>query len=302
MRTGMLALMLMLTVAIVSSGQVTIWTNITASNETEELNGGLIDWSGGYILATGISVPPPDSISESHGRIQAREAAIYMAYQRLAEIIEGIRVLGVACVRDLILEEQALEAVVEAEISMAQIVPELEQWIVPEKRFLFFFRRKGDWREGEYHVTVQYNFQERLPVTIAPYAIGPRQPAGSEPVDKTPFSGLILDTLGFNLQTTLYLRLIDPDENEVAMIQGVAFVPSSTYKLSMGQISVNRAEDDPRVGTAPLTVSVEGIGADGHSLVISRLSADLIRQMDATSDILLPGSQRVIVVTSGVGN
>lgn len=300
MRRGTLALLVLVAVAITASGQVTVWTEIASTNVTEEVVDGLIDWTRGYILATGMGIPPQDAVSEAHGKLQAREAAIYKAYQRLAEIIEGIRVLGVSSVRDLILEEDVLEAVVDAEISHAQIVPELEAWIVPEKRFLFFFRRKGDWREGEYHITIQYNFVEQLPVTIAPYAIDPRPPVSSEDVETTPFSGLVLDTLGFDLQTTLFVRLIDPDENEIAVVQGAAFVPSATYQLSMGQISVERAENDPRIGNAPLTVSVEGVGEDGYSLVISHLSADLIRQMVATSSILEPGSGKVIVVTSGV--
>ncbi|MBE0635261.1 hypothetical protein IH601_04630 [Candidatus Bipolaricaulota bacterium] len=300
MRRGFLVILAIVVAATAAYGQATIWTNITASNQTQEVDNGLIDWSGGYILATGMAVPPPDSISEAHGKLQAREAALQFAYLRLAEIIEGIEILGVTTVRDYMLEEQALESIVAAEVSMAQIVPSLESWDVPDKTFLFFFKRPGKWQDGEYHVTIQYNFLERLPMTIAPFSIDPRTSTVGENVDATPYSGLILDALGFDLQTTLYVRLVDPDENEVAVIQGLSFVPSAAYKLSMGAVSVARAESDPRVGTAPLTVDVSGVGADGHSLVISHLSADLIRQMQSTSDILLPSSQKVIIVTSSI--
>lgn len=289
-----------LSVSLLAVGQVTLWTEITATHVTESKTDGVIDWTQGWILATGMAVPPQDSVSEAQGRLQAREAAIYKAYQRLAEIIEGVRVLGVASVRDLILEEDVLEAIVEAEVSKAQIVPELEEWIVPEKRFLFFFRQKGDWKEGEYHVTIQYNFLGELPMTVAARSIEPAGTTDSQDYEATPFTGLIINALGVPLRTTLFLRLVDPDENEVSVVQGAAYVPSAAYQLSLGQISVDRAENDPRVGDHPLAIQVEGIGQDGHSLVISRLNADLVQQILATSKILAPRSDKVIVVTSAV--
>jgi len=284
-------------VSLLAVGQVTVWTE---THVTETKQDAVIDWTEGWILATGMAIPPPDSISEAHGKLNAREGAIHVARQRLAEIIKGVNILAVASVRDLILEEAVLEVIVEAEAVKGQIVPALEEWIVPKKRFLFFFWREGDWKEGEYHVTIQYNFLRELPLTMAPYAIEPTERPSPEDFETTPFSGLVINALGTPLRTAVLLRLVDPDEKEVAVIRGPGYAPSVGYQLSLGQISVDRAERDPRVGEHPLTVQVQGIAEDGHSLVISQTSADLIRQMVATSDILEAYSNNVVVVVSEI--
>ncbi|MGB2983533.1 MAG: hypothetical protein WBC63_06705 [Candidatus Bipolaricaulia bacterium] len=290
------AAMLLALASVIAVPQVTVWTEITQANITEETDGGLIDWTQGFILVTGMAVAPLDAQSEAHGKLMAREAALAVAQLRLAEMLEGVRVLGVTAVRNLILDEAVLETVVEGQVKMAQIVPELEEWIIPRERFLFFFSRPGDWRNGEYHVTIQYNLLGEFPVTILPYAIAPPAISESQDFETTPFSGLIINALGTPLRTTLFVRLVDPNESEVGVVRGAAYVPSAGYELSLGQLSVERAEQDPRVGAAPLTIDVLGVGEDGYSLIISQSAADLVRQMEATSDILAPQSDRVIVV------
>jgi len=288
-------------VSLLAVGQVTVWTE---THVTETKQDAVIDWTEGWIFATGMGIPPADSISEAHGRLQARESALYIAYERLAEIIEGVSILGVASVRKLILDDDVLEIVVKGEVSKAQIVPELEDWICPPRTFLgiplpFL---KCNWREGEYHVTIQYNFLRELPLTMAPYAIEPAERPSPGDYETTPFSGLVINALGVPLRTAVLLRLVDPDEEEVAVIRGPGYAPSAGYQLSLawGEISVDRAERDPRVGEHPMTVQVQGIAQDGHSLVISQTSADLIRQMLATSDILEPYSNKVVVVVSEI--
>ena len=285
---------------LVAASQVTIWTEITATHVTEEKVDGVIDWTEGFIFATGMAIPPQDAVSEAHGRLQAREAAIYKAYQRLAEIITEVKLLGVAEVRDLILDDDVLSVVIDAEVSKAQIVPEFEEWIVPSKKFLFFFNRPGDWHEGEYHVTVQYNFLDELPVTAAAQGIVPIPTVDEVYEEVTPYTGLVIDALGIPLNQATFLRIVDPDENVVAMVQGPHFAPVAGYELSLlGHVQVDEAENDPRVGHDPLTVQVIALASDGVSLMVSQLHADLIRQMAATSDILEPRSDRVVVVMRG---
>jgi len=299
-RVLLAATILLIVVTATTTAQLTVWTEITATHVTEEKVDGVIDWTEGFIFATGIAIPPQDAVSEAHGRLQAREAAIYKAYQRLAEIITEVKLLGVAEVRDLILDDDVLSIVVDSAISKAQIVPEFEEWIVPPKVILWVIKVPGDWREGEYHVTVQYNFLHELPVTAAAQGIVPIPTIEEEYEEVTPYTGLVLDALGVPLDQATFLRIVDPDENVVAMVQGPHFAPVAGYELSLlGHVQVNDAENDPRVGHDPLTVQVLALATDGVSLMVSQLHADLIRQMAATSNILEPRSDRVVVVLRG---
>ena len=299
-RVLLAATILLIVVTATTTAQLTVWTEITATHVTEEKVDGVIDWTEGFIFATGIAIPPQDAVSEAHGRLQAREAAIYKAYQRLAEIITEVKLLGVAEVRDLILDDDVLSIVVDSAISKAQIVPEFEDWYVPPKKLLWIFNRPGDWREGQYSVTVQYNFLHELPVTAAAQGIVPIPAIEEEYEEVTPYTGLVLDALGVPLDQATFLRIVDPDENVVAMVQGPHFAPVAGYELSLlGHVQVNDAENDPRVGHDPLTVQVLALATDGVSLMVSQLHADLIRQMAATSSILEPRSDRVVVVLRG---
>ena len=299
-RVLLAAAILLIVATAAATAQLTVWTEITATHVTEEKVDGVIDWTEGFIFATGVAIPPQDAVSEAHGRLQAREAAIYKAYQRLAEIITEVKLLGVAEVRDLILDDDVLSIVVDSAISKAQIVPEFEEWIVPPKVILWVIKVPGDWREGEYHVTVQYNFLHELPVTAAAQGIVPIPTIEEEYEEVTPYTGLVLDALGVPLDQATFLRIVDPDENVVAMVQGPHFAPVAGYELSLlGHVQVNDAENDPRVGHDPLTVQVLALATDGVSLMVSQLHADLIRQMAATSNILEPRSDRVVVVLRG---
>jgi len=299
-RVLLAAAILLIVATAAATAQLTVWTEITATHVTEEKVDGVIDWTEGFIFATGVAIPPQDAVSEAHGRLQAREAAIYKAYQRLAEIITEVKLLGVAEVRDLILDDDVLSIVVDSAISKAQIVPEFEDWYVPPKKLLWIFNRPGDWREGQYSVTVQYNFLHELPVTAAAQGIVPIPAIEEEYEEATPYTGLVLDALGVPLDQATFLRIVDPDENVVAMVQGPHFAPVAGYELSLlGHVQVNDAENDPRVGHDPLTVQVLALATDGVSLMVSQLHADLIRQMAATSSILEPRSDRVVVVLRG---
>jgi len=294
------ATILLIVASAAATAQLTVWTEITATHVTDEKVDGVIDWTEGFIFATGYGVPPQDAISEAQGRLLAREAAIYMAYQRLAEIITEVKILGVAEVRDLILDDSVLSVVIDSEISKAQIVPAFEEWYVPPQKFLFFFNRPGDWREGQYSVTVQYNFLHELPVTAAAEGIVPIPTVDEEYEEVTPYTGLVIDALGVPLNQATFLRIVDPDENVVAMVQGPHFAPVAGYELSLlGHVQVNDAANDPRVGHDPLTVQVLALATDGVSLMVSQLHADLVRQMAATSTILEPRSDRVVVVMRG---
>ena len=257
---------------------------------------GSIDWAGGWIQVEGVGVPGPNASTEAQGKQLARDAAIADAQWRLLEIIKGVSVASAATVLDH-MASSAVRTGVEGTIKNFQVID--ESWNVPTKTFLFFFNRKGDWREGEYRVTIIYS-QDQLLLTFIPELaqVYPSEEEEPETVGPTPYTGVVFDARGYgtNLSPALFIKLVDTQADPVADGVAVAYVPSAGYRLSIPDLSVVNAMDDPRVGSTPLKITVLGTTQDGFALIVPQSDAALIRQMAATSNILTRGKGSVLIV------
>ena len=279
-------------VGLVAVGQVTTWFHQSVT--TPAGASGTIDWTAGWIKVTGYGVPGSHASTEAQGKLLARDAAIADAQWRLLEIINGVHVSGAATVLDH-MASTAVRTGVEESIKRFQITE--ESWNVPTKRFLFFFTRQGNWREGEYQITIIYNLQELL-LTFYPkgseiYGGGEET---TEAIEPTKYTGIVIDARGQGIQPSLYIKLVDSQSNPVAEAVAISYVPSAGYRLSIPDMSVEKAKNDPRVGDNPLEIKAQGITEMGYTLVISQTDAKLIQQMAATSDILTRGGGSVLVV------
>ncbi|HDL01267.1 MAG TPA: hypothetical protein ENH23_03435, partial [candidate division Zixibacteria bacterium] len=83
---------------------------------------GQIDWSGGFIYATGIGLAPKGEENTPYGKTAARQAAIVDAQKNLAEIVYGVRVDSYTAIKDSVLKNSVIRTKVEGLIRGAQPV------------------------------------------------------------------------------------------------------------------------------------------------------------------------------------
>jgi len=292
-RVWLIGLVIIVLTSGAAAGQIGTWFHQSVTTPSGVT--GTIDWAGGWIEVEGVGVPGPNAITEAQGEQLARDAAIADAQWRLLEIIKGLSVSGVATVLDH-MASSAVRTEVEGTVRNFQIID--ESWEVPTKRFLLFFKRKGDWRDGAYRVTIIYN-QDQLLLTFIP-ELEQIYPAGeeAEAVGPTPYTGLVFDARGYGteLNPALFVNLVDTQGDPVADGIATAYVPSAGYRLDIPDLSVVNAMDDPRVGSNPLKVNALGTAQGGFALVVSQTDAALIRQMATTSNILTRGGGSVLIV------
>jgi len=278
-------------VGLVAVGQVTTWFHQSVTTTTGA--SGTIDWTAGWIKVTGHGVPGPHASTEAQGKLLARDAALADAQWRLLEIIKEVHVTGAATVLDH-MASTAVRTTVEGNIKNFQVTE--ESWNVPTKRFLFFFTRQGNWREGEYQVTIIYN-RDGLLLTFYPEGSeGSPGEGPTEPAEPTKYTGIVIDARGQGIQPSLYIKLMDSQSNPVADAVAISYVPSAGYQLSIPDLAVESAKKDPRVGDNPLEIKALGIADKGYSLIISQTDAALIKQIATTTDILTRGGGSVLVV------
>jgi len=83
---------------------------------------GYIDWSNGYVYATGYGVQPTKYKGTGKGKLLARRAAVVGAYRNLAEIVKGVRITSTAKLVNLIQKDIVTKTKINALIKGAEIV------------------------------------------------------------------------------------------------------------------------------------------------------------------------------------
>ncbi len=280
--------------AFVAVGQLSTWfhQDITTVSGAS----GTIDWATGWIQVEGYGYPSITALSESQGTQLARDAAIADAQWRLLEIIKSVSVSGAATVVDH-MASSAVRTEVEGTIQNFQIID--EEWNVPPKTFLFFFKRKGDWQDGEYKVTLIYN-KDQLLLTFIPeiQQVFPQEEETGDVLAPTPYTGVVFDALGYgvDLNPSIFVSIVDTQGTPVFDAVAASYVPSAGYRLGIPTSTLTTALEDPRVGLNPLRVVVQGTALDGFALVVSQTDAELIARIAATSNILTRGAGSVLIV------
>lgn len=75
-----------------------------------------------YVMVTGEGVPSADATSPAQKRLTAERAATVIAYRNLAEILDGVAVVGESLVRDAATQYDAVKTAVSGFIKGAEIV------------------------------------------------------------------------------------------------------------------------------------------------------------------------------------
>ena len=238
---------------------------------------GEINWSDQVIEATGSGVRPADAESPAQARLLAKRAAITDAYRNLAQIISEVRVTSDTTVQRFITTDDTIRTSVQAYIRGARVVEEKEE------------------ADGTFTVTVRIGMAGKRALTgmILPRALEPTPapqpaPAANPPAAEAPplltpptevrpqtadllepdlltpadaqgpFTGLIVDTRGLDVQPAMSPRIYDAEGREVYGTMNID--PGYAEEVGIaGYMGTIRASlGISRVGKRPLVVRAAG--------------------------------------------
>jgi len=243
---------------------------------------GEIDWGDQVLEATGSGVRPPDAVSPAQARLLAKRAAVADAYRNLAQLISEVSVTGDTTVQRFITTNDTVRLRVQAYIRGARVVDE-----------------KDD-PDGTYTVTLRVGMAGRraltglilpqvLPANPQPPAARPEPPLRLPDVRpdlppllepdlltpagaRGPFTSLIIDARGFDVQPAMSPRIYDPAGQEIYGTMNVDPGYAEEVGIAGYMGTIRAAMAMPRAGKRPLVVRAVGTPDAFHRYV--SLSAD----------------------------
>jgi len=250
-------------VIILSSFFLITW-EAGAQNYIEVFENGKLDWTTGIAEATGIGAPPAKPVNMAQARAMAKRAAVIVARRNLLEIIKGVRIDSMTLIKDFVVKSDIIHNQVEGYLKGSQIV---------DIAYM---------SDGSVEATVAMKLRGGLANLILPKSIKSIQPIEKpkapprEPGEV--YSGLVVDSTGFQVKPAMSPKIVDEDGNEV---YGSSYV-SRDYAISQGMAGyakdLTAAQTNQRVTNNPLTVKGVRTADTGDSdIVISNADAAKIK-------------------------
>ena len=256
---------------------------------------GRVNWSAGYVEATGIGAPPERYYGKPQARPMALRAAQVDAYRNLLEVVQGVRVDSETEVRDFTTTSDTIRAKVEGLVKGAQVV-------------------KRDYlSDGTVEVTLRMPLYGEFANTILPLpapvrpeepSVAPAEPvapAGPQVVAPPPapaaevYTGLVVDARGVQLRPTMKPRIIDESGKEVYGYMMVDQDYANLQGISSYSKDLTAAQNNPRVTNNPLTVkALRAEGPTKGDVVIS--TADASKVAGAAENLSFLKKCRVMIV------
>ena len=236
-----------------------------AQNYVETFENGKIDWTTGIAEAVGIGAPPAKPINMAQARAMAKRAAVIVARRNLLEIVKGVRIDSMTLVKDF---------VVQSDIIRSQVNGYLERSQVVDIAYM---------SDGSVEATVAMNLRGGFADMVLPKSIKsiqpikqPQAPPREEPGEV--FTGLVVDSRGFQVKPAMSPKIVDEDGNEV---YGSSYV-SRDYAISQGMAGyakdLTAAQTNQRVTNNPFTIKGIKTSDTGDSdIVISNADAAKIK-------------------------
>lgn len=260
---------------------------ISASEWTEKIGQGTVNWSAGYIEAIGIGAPPDRTVGKAGARPMALRAAKVDAYRNLLEITKGVRVDSFTTVKDFTIESDVINTQVDGLVKGGVVVD--QQYI----------------SDGTVEVRVRMPLYGNLAQVVIPPSIEKRknlkpvepypapEPAVTVPVPPAPatppmaYTGLVVDARGIQARPAMSPRIFDEDGKE---IYGSANVDRE-YAVQQGMSGYARdltaAQSNQRVTNSPITVKgLRTSGTGKADIVISNADARQIRAAAETASFM----------------
>lgn len=236
-----------------------------AQNHIETFENGKIDWTTGVAEAIGIGAPPAKPINMAQARAMAKRAAVIVARRNLLEIIKGVRIDSMTLVKDFVVQSDIIRSQVDGYLERSQVV---------DIAYM---------SDGSVEATVAMSLRGGFSDMMLPKSIKPIQPIKQPqvPPKKEPgeaFTGLVVDSRGFQVKPAMSPKIVDEDGNEV---YGSSYV-SRDYAISQGMAGyakeLTAAQTNQRVTNKPLTIKGIRTADTGDSdIVISNADAAQIK-------------------------
>lgn len=273
MKLRFLSIAVVIGLLFLFSGAAICQDRISASEWTEKIGQGTVNWSAGYIEAVGIGAPPDRSIGKANARPMALRAAKVDAFRNLLEITKGVRVDSSTTVKDF---------VVESDMINTQVDGLVKGGVVVDQQYM---------SDGTVEVRVRMPLYGNLAQVMIPASIEkrksvppPEKPAAPAPVVAAPpappmtYTGLVVDARGIAARPAMSPRIFDENGKEV---YGSANVDRE-YAVQQGMSGYARdltaAQSNQRVTNSPLTVkALKTSGAGKADLIIANADAQQIR-------------------------
>jgi len=253
---------------------------------------GKVNWSGGYVEATGIGAPPERFYGKPQARPMALRAAQVDGYRNLLEVVQGVRVDSETEVRDFTVASDVVKAKVEGLVKGAQITKRdyLSDGTVEVTLRMPIF--------GEFANTI---LPLPKPAKEVPPEAPPAPPAGPQVATPPPaptsevFTGLVVDARGVQLRPTMKPKILDESGKEVYGYMMVDQTYANQQGISSYSKDLTAAQSNPRVTNNPLTVkALRSEGPTKGDIVIG--SADAGRISGAAENLSFLKKCRVMIV------
>jgi len=252
-----------------------------AQNAVESFENGKIDWTTGVALAIGIGAPPPKPVNMAQARAMAKRAAVIVARRNLLEIIKGVRIDSLTLVKDFVVQSDIIRNQVDGYLERSQVV---------DIAYM---------SDGSVEASVAMNLRGGFSNLMLPKSIQSipaiRQPQVSPGAQGEAYTGLVVDTRGFQVKPAMSPKVVDEDGNEV---YGSSYV-SRDYAINQGMAGyakdLTSAQTNDRVTNNPFTVKGIKTADTGDSdIVIS--NADTARIKGSADNLTFLQKCRVMVV------
>ena len=233
---------------------------------------GKVNWSAGFVEATGIGTPPEQFYGKPLARPLAKRAAALDAHRNLLEIVKGVRVEATAEVRDYATANDTIRAKVEDMVNGAPVF-------------------KTDYMSNDtVEVTIRMSLNGDFAKTVFPV----QTPDQATPQAGGAFTGMVVDARGIQARPAMAPKIVDESGQEVysAMMVDREFAVQQgmtgyARDLSSAQANPRLANPGPPQYRNPITV--KGIRTDGPgkvNIVIANIDAQKIRDAAAKSSFL----------------
>ncbi|RLB25233.1 MAG: hypothetical protein E3J28_05490 [Desulfobacteraceae bacterium] len=254
---------------------------VSAQNAVETFENGKIDWTTGVASAIGIGAPPKKPINMAQARAMAKRAAVIVARRNLLEIIKGVRIDSTTLIKDFVVQSDIIRNQVDGYLERSQVV---------DIAYM---------SDGSVEATVAMNLRGGFANLMLPKSIKSIPPIrqAQAPTGKQgeAYTGLVVDSRGFQVKPAMSLKIVDEDGNEV---YGSSYV-SRDYAINQGMAGyakdITAAQTNDRVTNNPLTVKGVRTADTGDSDIIIS-NADAARIKGAAENLEFLQKCRVMVV------
>jgi hypothetical protein len=251
---------------------------------------GKVNWSGGYLEATGIGTPPEKPYGTAQERALALRKAQADAHRNLLEVVKGIHVDSDTEIRDLIVTSDAIRTKVDGLVQGAQIV---------NRNYLFDGTVEVKMRMPIYgdNSLASVIMPAILPASqaspVSPQ-VTPAPPSSSASAPEV-FTGLIVDARGVKIRPTMKPKILDENGKEVYVYMMTDQTHANQQGISSYSKDLTAARNNPRVTNNPLTVKALRLeGPTKGDIVIS--SADAVKISGVAENLNFLKKCRVVIV------